>query len=104
LLRRSFLPSVDAILFQGILVYISQAVTQDTRLVKNFSPSVTMTAATKVSPREEKSTVPWLYCLVHNKKEKSAKNKPLRAPSVIFRPVSLTIFLYKVLMQHFLIP
>jgi hypothetical protein len=38
------------ILFQGILVYISQGVVQDARLVKNLTTSVTMVAPTKASP------------------------------------------------------
>jgi hypothetical protein len=49
LLRRSLPPSV-IILFQGILVYISQGVVQDARLVKNLTTSVTMVAPTKASP------------------------------------------------------
>jgi hypothetical protein len=34
----------------GIPIYISQAVTQDARLIKNLTPSVTVMAYTKASP------------------------------------------------------
>jgi hypothetical protein len=69
----------------GILVYISQGVTQEARLVKNLTPSVTMVIAPKASPvRKRVRLIGYIFGTYWVKRKENTKKKSIYEPLRLF--------------------